>query len=142
MVDRGAAPEDDDDNMIEELDGVAVGATGAGPATVDVTCITTGVPFSLLEADWTTSDVTNAVDAATETVVGGMVVEGVVTTIGVVETGAEELGGVKVENDVVVSITVVGPMTVGGGDEVVGSVVTGVKLVTVDAVAIPDQHIE
>ena len=69
-----------------------------------------------------------------------MVVEGVVTTTGVAETaGAEELGGVKVEKDVDVSITVVGPMTVGGGDEVIGSVVTGVKLVAADAVATQDQ---
>lgn len=97
----------------------------------------------MLEADWTTIDVTyTGVDAAAETVVGGMVVEGVATIIGVVETGADGLGGVKVENDVVVSIIVVGPMTEGGVDEVIGSVVTGVKLVTADAVATQDQHIK
>lgn len=74
--------------------------------------------------------------------VGGTTVEGVVRTIAVVETGSAALGGVKVEKEVVVWIMVVGSTTAGGGDEVIGSVVIGVRLVTAAVVATQHQHTE
>ena len=128
---KAAAPDEvvDDDTSVVALV-VLEGAVAPATDSVEVmtTVFTIGVPLLICDSVMKDVDVTICGGVEDGAVDGGIEVEGVVKTVALVEDASDELGGgVNVEKEVVVSITVEGAVVL-EGDEETGSEVIDVEL--------------